>query len=1097
MIPSKVEGALAQLVRAVSSNAGLVDGIVRVWEQGSSAGLSEYPEVHEAATVLDRGLPAISRTSNAEERLAPFLSGLEAEILLAWCAAGVHRADIRLFPILQVLGKVDAFGERVLEIARDRIVQGPLDDALSCVGILGRKSSLGSVENAEARARIEILLWEAGNCLSHPVEFARSLWRDGDLFQELVVRPATGTLRGRVLSARCLELTVADLPPSSEGLLLGETLRVLQPLLLHPEPLVSSPAARAVGRLAGRVDHLEAMLLDWLGGRSPLLRQRAMTAMASLPGARVRALRREFEGAMAGEAGALALEGAAMGTPHLFFEARDVWDDILARARSGDAGSSKAARELARGLWGLFRLESRQGQVRGPLRELRLHARRVRPETVSEQSDWLRVLAWTDAVEGAERDPIDIETGLENLVHLAAEADDEEADARAARLAASLGRTFEDARELTLGGGSLRERATGINAMVGAARSLALGLWGPQLATSPSGTRSKEPALDTARAALARAPSELLDQVREVRLGAVPTGNVGQLEDLEHLALILGGYALDCASAGPNSVGSVAHATCRWLQKLEGVADGSRQLPEALKLDLSALFWRLVDTTRGTALGAVDDVEWLGPFAAWWALVLDQPTLLTQLGTALPMIRDDALSRCSELAERTRQLIMTPSLNGSFLETLPEVLSQLHALETELGAALLGLGEVLRDMSGASGRDTDLESKCTRLTVAAERLQSALADPGRGLHAVGEASPANSSEHVSRTANLVARSIRSRELSMLDVWFTSLGPVTSALVERQVRDALERTPPPPPSRQKLKAEMIEGYELVKPLGEGGVGKVWLVRKPGADRLFVLKIPKVEALANASESERAGLLASFVEEAKALASLYHPNVANIIDRGVSKDVPFLVLELLIGADLQKYSHAKLLSFAELVPIVLDTCAGLAALHGAKLVHRDIKPANIWLRLPLAHGEKFAAEAHRDPAKARPLSAVVIDFGMVRPMRVSAETSGRFVAGTPGYIAPDQVLDPVELDGRADVYALAGTIYNVTTGRTFFDDIKNPRDRIFAHMQKDPLEEASLLQGYPPALARLMRAAVAQSPKDRPLPLEFARAFEEGL
>src|SRR5262249_56756323 len=123
----------------------------------------------------------------------------------------------------------------------------------------------------------------------------------------------------------------------------------------------------------------------------------------------------------------------------------------------------------------------------------------------------------------------------------------------------------------------------------------------------------------------------------------------------------------------------------------------------------------------------------------------------------------------------------------------------------------------------------------------------------------------------------------------------------------------------------------------------------LVRKPGADRFFVLKIPKADALANANDTERAGILASFVEEAKALAGLYHPNVANIIDRGVSADVPFLVLEYLIGADLKQYSVAKRMSLFELRQVVHETCAGLSALHGAGLVHRDIKPAHIWLPL----------------------------------------------------------------------------------------------------------------------------------------------------
>jgi serine/threonine-protein kinase len=332
---------------------------------------------------------------------------------------------------------------------------------------------------------------------------------------------------------------------------------------------------------------------------------------------------------------------------------------------------------------------------------------------------------------------------------------------------------------------------------------------------------------------------------------------------------------------------------------------------------------------------------------------------------------------------------------------------------------------------------------------------------------------------------------------MLDVWFASLGPVTSGLLEAAVRGAIRRTPPPPPSKRKKEPKLVEGYELVQTLGEGGVGSVWLVRKPGADRLFVLKIPKADALANANDTEREGILASFVEEAKALAGLYHPNVANIIDRGVSNSMPFLVLEYLIGADLKRYAEARPMSLFELRQVVIESCAGLAALHNAGLVHRDVKPANLWLRLPLAGGEKFEPNIHRDPARAQPLATVVIDFGMVRAIRVAPDVGGRFVAGTPGYIAPEQVLDPVELDPRADVYALAGTIYNVTTGRAFFDELESPRDRIMAHMRRDPFDDPERLRGYPAAIAKLLRAAVTREPKDRPSPLEFGREFAQAL
>ncbi len=118
-------------------------------------------------------------------------------------------------------------------------------------------------------------------------------------------------------------------------------------------------------------------------------------------------------------------------------------------------------------------------------------------------------------------------------------------------------------------------------------------------------------------------------------------------------------------------------------------------------------------------------------------------------------------------------------------------------------------------------------------------------------------------------------------------------------------------------------------------------------------------------------------------------------------------------------------------------------------------------------------------------------------MVRTIRVGPEVAGRFVAGTAGYIAPEQVLDPVELDPRSDVYALAGTIYNVTTGRAFFDEYETPRDRILAHMQYDPFEDTERLRSFPTAIAKLMRAATALDPRDRPGPMEFGREFSVAI
>lgn len=1100
MLPEHVNAALESLASSLAASPMARVALHARWRTDSpEAALRLTPEALAAADTLDAELPALTHVPAAVSALGKCFGQPTGEVVFTWCAASSARTDAKMAKLFALAAKHPDFRNSVVVAARARVVEGPLLDALSCAPFLGSGEELDSPENSEARARMEILFWEAGASARELPELAKWIWASHANFDAMIGTPARGSLRGRVLAARALEVCVRGMSPMIEPSLIGRTLQVLQPLLLHPEPLVWIHAARAFGRLAGTVEQLEGTLLDWVGGASPLLRQRAMTAFASLPADRLRLLGHELIALLdSPQDETWVLGAAAAATPYLFHERRDLWDRLATRILTGGGGSI-AARSLARGLATLWRRGTEQAEIEGYLRKLRIAARRARTDSLDEWRRVLEIIAITDPIDGAERDPLDLELGLENLVRLAAQYDDEEADARAARFAEALLPTFQEARRVVLGEGSLRHRAAAMNAFEGCARSLALRLWGPQLVTRPTGDPITEPDLTETWKTIARAPAELLEVVRQRRQAGSDDTQVDLV--LEVLAVRLGGYALDACGEEPElgpGRGPTAHDTCRWLRKLEGLADGTRELPPPLRTALSAMFWRLVDTTRGTALGEVDDVRWLGPFAAWWALVIDRPTMLLQLAAALPMIADGALETCCALADAIRGAVASGEPDGEWGPAAQAALGDLHADDTELAHALAGLAAGLAKFSAVSGNKPQLEAHCLELVLVAERLQAALADPVRALHAAGAPEADDSlsrttTENAPRVAALLARSIRTRELSMLDVWFTSLGPVASALVENAVSSAVRRTPPPPPVPKKQELKSIEGYELVKPLGEGGIGSVWLVRKPGADRLFVLKIPKADALAAASETEREGILVSFVEEAKALAGLYHPSVANIIDRGVSGGVPFLVLEYLIGADLKEYSSARLMSLFELRQVVVESCAGLTALHNAGLVHRDIKPANLWLRLPLEGGQRFDPAKHRDPGRTMPLSTVVIDFGMVRPMRVPPDAAGRFVAGTPGYIAPEQVLDPVELDGRADVYSLVGSIYNVTTGRAFFDDVESPRDRIFAHMQRDPLEDPERLKGYPASLVRLMRAGVAKDPRDRPSPIEFGREF----
>ncbi|HVJ92459.1 MAG TPA: serine/threonine-protein kinase [Labilithrix sp.] len=1110
MLPVPVQGAFFQLTEALGRLPELKDALRFRWSAGGRAGEQRRfgatlpEELVATVDLLEAELPTLTQSAEDVAALRKILAEPAGELLFTWCASSIWRRDAKLAPILAAALEHPKFRDEVPNVARERVVEGPMSDALACAPLLGDGAELAMPINAEARARLEILIWEAGASAVEVVDLGKWIWGSPTTFEMMIRGPARGALRGRVLAARCLEVSVHGMPPTTDPELVGLTLQVLQPLILHPEPLVWVHAARALGRMTGPLEQMEGTILDWVLGESPLLRQRAIAALAALPAARYRLLGHQLVSVIESpNEDAWVLAAVAASTPYLFFERRDIWDRLAARILRGDGGAV-AARALARGLAALWRRGTNKSEVEGSLRALREMARSTRVDALDDTRRWIEVIAVTDTVDGAERDPLDLELGLENLVRLAAQYDDEEADARAARFAGSLSTTFGEARRIALGSGKLRQRAAAINAVEGLARAFALRLWGPLLATRPSGEPIEAPNLEETWKIIAAAPSEILDLVRE-RRQSTDDSDLQVDRPLEVLALRLGGYALDAcgedADLGPGR-GPTVYDTCLWLRKLEGLADGTREFPAPLKGALSTLFWRLVDMTRGTALGEVDDVQWLGPFAAWWALVIDRPTMLLQLATALPMMDKSALARCCEQAEALRTAVSSGEPDGRWGQRAAPALEALHAVDTELTHALAGLSRSLSSFAVVSGARENLDAMCLELVLAADRLQFALADPVKALHPPSEESmqdslARNATENAPRVSALVARAIRARDISMLDVWLASLGPVASALLEAAVRQAIARTPPPPPQQKPKDTKVIEGYELVKALGEGGIGTVWLVRKPGADRLFVLKIPKADALQNATDTERAGILASFVEEAKALAGLYHPNVANIIDRGVSSSVPFLVLEYLIGADLKQYSGARLMTLFELRQVVLEACAGLAALHSAGLVHRDIKPANLWLRLPLKGGERFDAEKHRDPAHATPLSTVVIDFGMVRAIRVPPEVGGKFVAGTAGYIAPEQVLDPVELDPRSDVYALAGTIYNVTTGRSFFDEIENARDRIIAHMRRDPFEDIERLRPFPASIAKLLRAATAKEPKDRPFPTEFGREFVAAL
>ena len=847
------------------------------WQKaGGGAALATLHEgLRPLVTELGQSLPALAASDDAIA-LSEVFAEPAGEVLLSWCAASTWRRRDVSMALLLALAAAHPLRERVARIARDRVVEGPLLDALACAPLLGdwAPAARAPGERRGARAARDPHLGGGRERRSRSRSSARWLWgspRDvrGDDPRARARRAARSRAR-RALprGERRAGCRRRPIPSSS-----GSTLQVLQPLLLHPEPLVWVHAARALGRLTGPLEQLEGTLLDWVLGESRVLRQRAMTAFASLPAERLtflarparrhpRLARRRGLGARGGRGGdAVSLLRAQrpLGSPRGAHPRRGRRRDRGARARARARRRSGAGARVTASAHATSRRRS--------ARCARWRGARA-PSSLDESRRWIEVIAVTDAVDGAERDPLDLELGLENLMRLAAQYDDEEADARAARFAGSLAPTFHEARRIALGAGRHAPAGGGDQR----ARGVRARLRAPPLGAAPGDAprgrcRSKSRTSRRRGRSIARAPAGD-PRSRRRSGGRAPGGDLDADLPLEVLAIRLGGYALDAcgedADLGPGR-GPTAHDTCLWLRKLEGLADGSRELPAPLKGALSALFWRLVDTTRGTALGEVDDVRWLGPFAAWWALVIDRPAMLLQLATALPMMAEGALARCCEQAEALRTAVsLGRSPTGSGARRRPRRSRRSTPTDTELAHALAGLARALEAFAargraqaqprgdvpraGARGRSTARRARRSGEGAAPgergerERGLARAQRPPRTRRAWPRSSPAPSGRASCRCSTSGSRrSARSRRRCSK----ARCAPPSAGRRRRRR------------SRRRRSRSSSQGYELVKPLGEGGIGSVWLVRKPGADRLFVLKIPKAEALANANDTEREG------------------------------------------------------------------------------------------------------------------------------------------------------------------------------------------------------------------------------------------------
>lgn len=216
---------------------------------------------------------------------------------------------------------------------------------------------------------------------------------------------------------------------------------------------------------------------------------------------------------------------------------------------------------------------------------------------------------------------------------------------------------------------------------------------------------------------------------------------------------------------------------------------------------------------------------------------------------------------------------------------------------------------------------------------------------------------------------------------------------------------------------QLEGQVVAGqYRILRRMGSGATGVIYEAVRLADGLPVALKLLRAATAHEAVASDR------LRREAEALGLSWHPNVVEVIDHGhLSDGTAYLVMELLHGESLATRLRARgRLAPADLLPIAMQVCDALAAVHAAGVVHRDVKPSNVYLAVD------------RDDPKG-PERVKLLDFGIARvEWEETRITNTGGPLGTPGYMSPEQETGTAEIDGRSDVFALGAMLYECLVG-----------------------------------------------------------------
>jgi serine/threonine-protein kinase len=258
----------------------------------------------------------------------------------------------------------------------------------------------------------------------------------------------------------------------------------------------------------------------------------------------------------------------------------------------------------------------------------------------------------------------------------------------------------------------------------------------------------------------------------------------------------------------------------------------------------------------------------------------------------------------------------------------------------------------------------------------------------------------------------------------------------------------------------LPGSTFASYEIIRKIGEGGMGAVYEARRQGLDKRVALKI--------LTSAENAAMTARFVQEARIAATLEHPHVVDCFDVGEFGGKPFLTMELLEGESLKDRLARGPLTIVETCDLFLPLCSAVAAAHDHGIVHRDLKPDNIFLA-----------------KKLRQVVPKVLDFGIAKARPVGGRpgvTQTASILGTPHYMSPEQATDSKGVEPASDQFSLGSILWECLTGRLLFDG--DNLLEVLMRVVSAPIDPPSTVNPQVPrALDQVVLRLLSRTPSER--------------